>query len=278
MALSVITGLMGAGKSHQAMKYIIAPAYKAGRTIKTNIKGIKEDELIKYCLEDGTVKEEDLGKLIVFADSSINSKDFYPFLTEEDNKEVINEEDSEIKSGDVLVVDEAFQFFGDNVSKEVMTFFTMHRHFTEKVSGLSIEICLLVQDHTLINRKIMRLAKNTYICKKLDFLGFSKSYTLKIYDGGKVQKQCLINTKTEKYDPKIFKLYDSYAGGKGKEKNLDKRANILNSWKTYVVIGFIIAIPFALYKAISIIKHPKGSAQIEQQQQEEVKTTSSTQQ
>ncbi|MBV5292431.1 MAG: hypothetical protein JZU58_08750 [Curvibacter lanceolatus] len=253
MALSVIAGIMASGKSHQAMKYIVAPNYKKGRTIRTNIKGINEEELIKYCLEDKSVKREDLGQIIIIPDNTINKDNFYPFLTEEDNKEIINDKDSYVKAGDVLVIDEAAQFFGE-IKQETLVFFTMHRHFTND-KNISCEICLLVQDVSLIHRKLMKLAKNTYLCKKLDFLGFSKSYSLKIYDGGTIKSQCLTNTKTERYDKKVFPTYSSYAKGTGKEINLDKRTNILNNWRTYVVAIFILAIPFSVYFVINNMKN-----------------------
>lgn len=254
MAISIITGLMGSGKSHQAVKYIIVPNYKEGRKILTNIKGINEEELKKYCLQDKSVKEEDLGTIVIIPDNIINKPNFYPFLTEEDNKEIIHDEQSFVKAGDVVVIDESAQFYSDNLSKETLIFFTMHRHFTNN-KGISCELCFLVQHHTLLNTKLVKLSKNVYICRKLDFLGFAKSYKLKIYDGGIVTKINLINTKTEKYDKNIFPIYSSYAKGTGKEINLDKRANILNNWKTYVVILFIIAIPFAIFKLISNIKN-----------------------
>ncbi|WP_304349393.1 zonular occludens toxin domain-containing protein [Comamonas testosteroni] len=275
MAISVITGLMGSGKSHQAVKYIIVPNYKKGRKILTNIKGINEEELRKYCLQDKSIKEEDLGKIIIITDNNINKENFYPYLTEENNKEIIHDEDSFVKSGDVVVIDEAAQFYSDNLSKETLVFFTMHRHFTNE-KHLSCELCFLVQDHSLLNRKLVKLCKNIYICKKLDFLGFAKSYTLKIYDGGTVRKQSLLNTKTEKYDKNIFPIYSSYAKGVGKEMNLDKRANILNNWKTWVVLGFVVALPFVIYKTFSTIKnHGKKEEQrlAELKQQSNIDTT-----
>lgn len=279
MAISVITGLMGSGKSHQAVKYIIIPNYKKGRKILTNIKGLKEEELRKYCLQDKSVKEEDLGEIVLINDNTINKTNFYPYLTEEDNKEIINDKDSFVKAGDVVVIDESAQFYSDNLSKETLIFFTMHRHFTND-KNLSCELCFLVQDYTLLNRKLIKLSKNIYVCKKLDFLGFSKSYTLKIYDGGTVRKQSLINTKTEYYDKKVFPIYSSYAKGAGKELNLDKRANILNNWKTWIVVLFILAVPFAIYKTFSILNNSgkKAEKAIEERKQQTVSSTSSNNQ
>lgn len=255
MSMVAITGLQGSGKSHQAIKYIIVPNFAAGRTIRTNIKGINLEALIEYCKKEyPSSLVEDFGKIITITDKDISQKNFYPTLEEVDNKEVMNDTDSIIKSGDVIVIDEAAQFYS-SVTEAMIVFFTMHRHFTDS-KGLSSEICFLVQDLSLISIKARKILKTTYVCKKLDVVGFSGRYFLGIYDGSRINSKYMINSKNEPYDKEIFKLYSSHAAGTGKEKKLDRRANIFSSWKAWILIAAVIIAPIFLIWTLWKFTHP----------------------
>lgn len=256
MAMVVITGLQGSGKSHQAMKYIILPNFIAGRIIRTNIKGINIEAIIEYCKKHyPKVKEDEYGKIIPITDKDINDKNFYPVLLEVDNKEVMDDTKSIIKSGEVVVIDEAAQFYG-TITDEQLVFFTMHRHFTD-TNGLSSEICLLVQDIQLLHTKVRKLTKTTYQCRKLDMLGFSSRYFLGIYDGGSIRKSHMINSRNESYDKEMFKLYNSHSVGKGKEQKLDKRANIFMTPKAWILISAVIIAPIFLFWSMWKFLHPE---------------------
>jgi zona occludens toxin len=264
MSLTLLTGQPGSGKSHQAVKYLIVPNYMQGRRILTNIKGLKEDVLIEYCTKlhekENAIKEKtglevaplNLGKIVPIFDKNITHPDFFPVLGEElvDGaiKETIDDSKSFVKSGDVVIVDEAGQWF-DSYKKTYLTFLTMHRHFTDE-NNKTMEICFLVQDHTFINRKYLKLVKYTYVCKKLDMLGKrgGNYYNLNIYPKTEIYEDSIIRSSKQAYDPEIFPIYESYAGGTGEEVALDKRINILMSWKTWVFLIALCYVPYAIYK------------------------------
>jgi zona occludens toxin len=268
MSISVIQGLPGSGKSHQAAKYILVPSFSSGRRILTNIKGINEQNLIEYCEDEhykkyeilkktgGQIPPPKFGQVILINDKNISDPNFFPVLHDVDNEEVIDDSKSFVKSGDVIIIDEAGQFY-DNLKKSDLTYFTMHRHFTDE-NGISTEICLLVQDRTLLNRNLLKLVQTTYHCKNLFMLGFSKKYSLSIYDGNRVSRASLTSKSTSTYDKKIFPIYSSYAGGKGKEVKLDNRINILKSWKLWIMVVPFVVLPYFIYVSLSSFFHQKS--------------------
>lgn len=261
MAMSVITGLQGSGKSHQAIKYFVITNYMKGRNIATNISGIKEQELIDYCINAHEEKYASmkasgkpipplkLGNLTLISDHQIKQPNFYPTISHVNNKEVIDDKNSVIKSGDVVIIDEAAKFY-DDFNKTDLEYFTMHRHFTDS-NGLSSEICFLVQDKNLINRKYLKIVKNVYVCKKLDMFGkkAAKFYSLKVYEGSSDRSPVIASSK-QAYDKKVFPIYESYAGGKGTEQKLDSRLSLLSNWKLW---AFLIALPIIIYLLYSVV-------------------------
>lgn len=278
MAAISILGLMGAGKGHQGVKYIIAPNFAKGRRVLTNIKGFNIDELKKYCMKVLGAKEEDLGELIIISDRDIRQScelslkelqeidlddpanaekltSFYPFLIEKDNKEIIVDKFSFVKAGDVVVIDEAGSFY-DKVSSYDLEFFRMHRHFTND-DGLSCELCFMFQTKEMVDRKFFKLMQQVYLCKKLRSLGLTNAYNLNIYDGSSMRKDTVIKNSQEFYDKKIFPIYSSYAKGKGKELNLDNRASIFKNPKFWIFIVFAVASAYASYWSLGNFFHPK---------------------
>lgn len=269
MAIISITGLMGSGKSHQAVKGIIVPNYAKGRRILTNIKGFNIEELDKYCIEVLKKKKEELGKIIIINDRDIRTTceltlkelehvdiddpentekltSFYPYILDVNNKEVIVDKFSIVKAGDVVVIDEAGSFY-KKVSEYDMEFFRMHRHFTND-DGVSCELCFMFQTKAMVHRDFFNLNFQVYQCKKLASLGLNNFYNLNIYDGSSMKPDTRITNEKAKYDKKIFPIYSSYAKGKGKEVKLDSRGALFTSPKFIIfVVVFVAVIVFAFY-------------------------------
>lgn len=255
MSILGIVGLPGSGKSHQAM-IILVENYANGRNIKTNLKGLKLDKIKEYCIKKfPKCNPDEFGTIEIFEDYSIEKTNFFPTLTSEDNKEVIHDKDSIIKSGDVVIIDEAGKCYGDPLKKEALDYFIMHRHFTDK-NNLESEILLMVQDISLITAKLKKLIKNTYLCRKLDGVGFAGYYYLGIFTGGTIRASNRINDMKKAYDKDIFELYESQSGGKGKESKLDSRANVFKNPKMIALIIAIIIAPILLVYTLWSFFHP----------------------
>lgn len=298
MAIISITGLMGSGKSHQAVKGIIVPNYCKGRRILTNIKGFNIEELDRYCIEVLKKKKEDLGKVIIINDRDIRTTceltlkeleqvdiddpenaerltSFYPYILDVNNTEVVVDKFSVVKAGDVVVIDEAGSFY-KKVSEYDMEFFRMHRHFTND-DGLSCELCFMFQTKAMVHRDFFNLNFQVYQCKKLASLGLNNVYNLNIYDGSSMSRDTRITNEKAKYDKNIFPIYSSYAKGKGKEIKLDNRGALFTSPKFIgFVIMFVGVICFAVYATTSFFNPKKTKAPVSEQTTTQTMNSSSS--
>lgn len=247
MSILVLTGVPGSGKGHQAMKYFIVENFANGRHIKTNMSGLKLDKIREYCIKKyPNIDPEKFGTIEMFHQNDIEKDNFYPYLEYgQNNEEIIRDENSIIKGGDVLILDEAGKVYGNALKKPVLEYFTMHRHFVDK-NNYEAEIILMVQSLGLLTTKLKQLVKNTYECRKLDNVGMSGRYYLAVYSGGTNKKAARFIEKQEAYDTEIFTLYDSQSGGAGKENKVDKRINLLKSPKMIALGIAILVAPILL--------------------------------
>lgn len=77
MAISVYTGVMGSGKSYEAILNGVLPAVKSGRRVVTNISGMSEDKIKSYLTERGC-KPESLGSVLVVSNEAVLQPGFFP--------------------------------------------------------------------------------------------------------------------------------------------------------------------------------------------------------
>jgi zona occludens toxin len=282
-----VVGIQGSGKSHFVSKEIIPKNFSKGRRILTNIKGFNVEELRKYCIETLQAKPEDLGEVVVLRDKDIvlqpkikdmnelyqldpddpknfeKLKSFYPYILEDDNhNEVVIDKHSVVKSGDVVVIDEAGRFY-KKVSEYDMEYFRMHRHMTDK-NGDATELCFMMQTKRMVKGEFFDLMAIVYKCKKLGALGFSNRYSLQIFDGATMRRDTAIGMSVGKYDKKVFPIYSSYSGGKGNEKSLDTSASLLKQPKTIIILSLIIPVLWFSYHYITAFFHTKPKTEVKQ--------------
>lgn len=77
MAISVYTGVMGSGKSYEAVLNGVLPALKAGRRVVTNIAGMSNEKCRAFLVERGC-KEEELGTVVVVSNEDVVQPGFFP--------------------------------------------------------------------------------------------------------------------------------------------------------------------------------------------------------
>ena len=77
MAVSVYTGVMGSGKTYEAVKNGVIPAIKAGRRVVTNIAGVDSEKIRAYLIERGS-KPEDLGHVVHVTNDAVSQPGFFP--------------------------------------------------------------------------------------------------------------------------------------------------------------------------------------------------------
>jgi zona occludens toxin len=77
MAISVYTGVMGSGKSYEAVLNGVLPAMKAGRRVVTNISGLSDEKCRAYLVERGC-KADELGSVLVVTNEDVVQPGFFP--------------------------------------------------------------------------------------------------------------------------------------------------------------------------------------------------------
>lgn len=242
MAINNYTGLMGSGKSYEVVSTVILDAVASGRRVVTNIDGIQPDLIYDYLVEKRKIAPDKLGTIKAVKNDDVTLDNFFPDEEKPDETTIV-------QPGDLVAIDEVWRFWGTDVklSPNAMQFFRMHRHYTDKDTGLSCDIALMIQDTSSLHRKIREVVEMTTRTVKLKAVGMPKQYRIEIYEGNKVSKQTHIDTYVKKYNADIFPLYKSYGGTNGTEKPMDKRQNIFNNKKIY--IAAILVVVMCLFAA-----------------------------
>lgn len=253
MAINAYVGLQGSGKSFEVVSSPILDAISQGRRVVTNVAGINEDLIHEYLVNKRDVEIDRLGKVIHVENDRIMQPHFFP-------DEQMPEVDSVVKGGDLVAIDEAWRFWGtDNgkLSHEHMQFFRMHRHYTHPDTAVACDVVLMTQDISGLHRSVKNVIEFAFRMHKHKSLGLTKRYRVEIYEGWKLNSKTRIDDRQKKYDPEIFPLYQSYAGGKGMEKSIDSRQNILaNKTLWYYAGGVLVCILIGGYSTWKFF-HPK---------------------
>lgn len=235
MAINAYTGLMGSGKSFEVVSSVIVPAVLQGRRVVTNIDGINPEAIYRYCEEVKKTDSSTLGTVVGVTNDDVNKPGFFPDETKPDQASVV-------QPGDLVAVDECWQFWGNEhkISEEHMRFFRMHRHYTNPTTGVTCDLALMIQDLGTLNRKIRAVIELTTRTVKLKSIGAPTAYRIELYEGNKTTNKAKIDTFVKKYDKAIFPLYKSYAAGSGKEKPIDRRQNVLTNPRLWFLFGGVL--------------------------------------
>jgi zona occludens toxin len=218
---------MGSGKSYECVSTVIVDAVAAGRRVVTNVDGIDSDEVRIFAHEKTGKKLDQLGHVVHCTNDDVLKADFLPHGANVDTL---------VKGGDLVCIDEAWRFWGadSKIPNEHFIFFREHRHYVDPDTKTACDLALMVQDISDLHRKVKYVVEMTIRTTKLKSLGLNKTYRVEIWEGYKTLQRLKVKTEVKKYDPRIFALYSSYAGGSGKELVMDTRQNILNSKKLFL--------------------------------------------
>lgn len=304
MPMNAYTGATGAGKTYQVMEHLICKELAQGRSLVTNIEGIdvegiywyilckNRDEKEKITLPDGRSYERPkivcLGSLRHITDDQIEAAGdkFFPYIEHKNGEKVYNDSDSVVKNGEYCLFDEAANWWGEDckIPRRHAQFFREHRHFTNPVTHESCDIVFIVQDVAYLHRSLRRKGgiRYTFWIEKLDMVGLTKRYKMLMYRGATITPR----TKPERvehgsYKEEVYLLYDSYAKGKGKEKIMDARQNVLNNPKKWKFIGAVtlvfLIVSFFMVRSLYHFFHPKPAKQQEAKAQTNPQTPKASQ-
>lgn len=233
MPINVYTGLMGSGKTFECVSSVIVPAIAKGRRVVSNIENLQIELIRSYASEKYSVPLEKCGELVCVENETLTNDNFYPDGTDKE---------SIVHQGDMVCIDEAWQFYGSAIklNENSMNFFRMHRHYVHPETKVSCDIVLMVQSITDLNRSLKLVVEFTFIFTKMKAIGMNTRYRVDLYQGHKTPIRSRVSSELKKYDKKVFPLYSSYQGGKGNEVAIDRRTNIFNSKKIYVLLVVIL--------------------------------------
>lgn len=241
MAINVYCGLMGSGKSYEAVSSIIVPAIAAGRRVVSNIDGLNESAIHEYILSRGkkgkraALPADALGSIEHVPNERISQPGFFPDPEHSGGLEPV------VRAGDLVVIDEAWRFWPTSAkpSHEHMQFFRMHRHYAHEDTGVTSDLALLIQDISGLHPDLKRVVEMTVRTTKLKSLGLNRRYRVEIFEGYRLTRAAKTATYQKGYDKRVFPLYQSYGSGNARETAVDDRQNIFKGAKVWVLLALI---------------------------------------
>jgi zona occludens toxin len=233
MALNLYAGRPGSGKSYSVVEYVVIPALSKGRHVVTNIP--LESELLTQVF-GGRITQLPLDAL---DDETL--PDLFP-------------------PGAVCIIDECWNRWpsGQKVSaakKQDLHWLKEHRHRVD-TEGNAMQVILITQDAADIASWVRKLIAHTFVMNKLEELGSSKRFSIKVYKGcptgERIPKSLLIRDALGVYKPDIYQYYSSATQSEttsvGDEKSMDTRFNLWKSGSMITIVLFVLlAIPTGLY-------------------------------
>lgn len=247
MAITLIKGRPGAGKSYECVVHHILPSLKEGRKVVTNIP-LNIDHFV-LCLGEHV---RELVEVVPF--------DFdggHRYLSDPDDYKKYENWRNEKEQGVLFVLDECHLLFplsGRGKSQTALAerqieFFSGHRHW-------GFDFIFLTQSDRKINRLLREDIEICIEVRKNRAIG-DKSYRRYVFYYGDGKKSGLIEQDSREYEPKFYAFYKSHT----KSESGVTEANIKDMKKWHQHWG--IRIPFALIVigiilSVKLISHVLG--------------------
>lgn len=252
MAVHVITGVMGSGKSYEAVDQKILVALKDSKVrIVTNISGLSIPKIAAYL----SLPEEEVASRLIAVDYEAVMAPGFWYDPEE------GATDTTIQPGDLVVLDEVWRYFnrGIKIPPEVMRFFRMHRHYVGEETNTSCEIVLLNQSLRGLHADIKDIVEVQFVCRKLKALGRVNTYQVQIKEPGIRTPSAVI---TRNYNKDIFPLYSSYdSASSAVVETFDSRQSIFSRPAFKFGVPVVLALMAgSIYFAYDLVSSGFGGA------------------
>ncbi|WP_456479652.1 zonular occludens toxin domain-containing protein [Nautilia sp.] len=260
----LITGVPGSGKTYFSVNFIYEqlisknPKYqkiftninlnfkKCDKIKKDFVKPLVLDDLLKRIEKDYILSEK-------FKNNNLFTFEVYNFSPEtslnllkqmfKPKKKIITDYDSYVRGKlklfekyehSLIILDECHLYFTESTDPKMLRFLSYHRHF-------DIDMYLITQNKSLINRKYLAFVENMYIGINPSKRLFSKVFVYKLYASWKEYKSNYVGKEKLKFDKKIAELYNS--GSNKIQKTLVS--------KLLIPLFIALIILYFLYKGIT---------------------------
>lgn len=218
MALLIITGVPGAGKTLYAVQKYIIPELKNGGVVYTNIDGLSKSRISILFDIDIFQVEKNLRILD-------NPQYFY----------------KGIENNAMVVIDESQNIFSNRdwqstVNSECVAYVMEHRHHGHKLIFITPHI-------DSVDAGVRRCAEFTYKMKSFSAIGGTKTVRCAIFDQANVNKQPL-KIFTWRHDSDVYNCYNSYFNADVKEKKI--RHNYFNDPRLIIIL-IVVIVSFTMF-------------------------------
>lgn len=238
MALSLYVGPPGSGKTYEAIRSVALPAYRAGRTIVTNIKGVDPEYWQANCAPN---KGNELGTIQVVEDNFFKEDTSYPLLAKDKTVTA-----GAIPNGALVIIDEAYIVFPTSpkeaVTSRMVEWVRTHRHFVGE-EGIASDLVLISQDVMSIHPRIRSVSEFITAVRNLRFLGISSRYRLTVYTSWRMNAASILGQTFRRYDAKIFPFFKSFqTEGAAKVVLTDGSQRAIKPWHLVFVAACAVGI------------------------------------
>ncbi|MGC2854180.1 zonular occludens toxin domain-containing protein [Novispirillum sp. DQ9] len=237
MAGKLLIGKPGAGKSYTAVADEILPALRMGRLVITNLP----------------LQMDVLRQFVPNADALVHLRQsFGPefFGVWDQGGECWQGQDVSLTwrhpttkgMGPLLLVDEAHEHFPlKKTDQNVLFWFAKHRHagadficITQRTKKLHIDVRELCEFTVIVRRsQVVKLIKPKYL--------FKSTYVRLIYDGVEIGWNSQpLHKQIRYYDPKVYKLYQSFTMGGGEFKRKRPTGFQGLKWPALILAGALL--------------------------------------
>lgn len=233
MAITLILGKPGAGKSYEAVRYNILPMLEQGRMVVTNIP-LNLEAFRK-------INPEYITKIVTISPTLDNLR---PFSREKDFTDYHSFRNDK-GHGVFFVIDECHMSVPSatkSCDRGVLEWYAMHRHHCA-------DVLLITQSKHKVNRSVLALVSDTIILMNNGIFGSRGSYIRKV----KVDDMQVGQPVVRKYDKEYFAFYTTHTGGTGNEDKFGASKTIFHSW---IFKLLLLVIPVMIYCVYSLINNP----------------------
>lgn len=219
MAVIIITGSVGAGKSYTAVRDFVLDGLADGRRIVTNLVGVESDKIASV-FGWGKIR----GEMIATNGNAMMAEASWPKVS--DKGEIVTPGNL-IDGGDTVIVDECAILFERGKREPpnfIHRYLAVHRHLPGSAvsamligrSRVSGDVVFLAQELGHIPDSIRKLCSRWIRCRNMAFMakGMSGRYRIEVYGYAPQTERVADNplyTETRALDPRIFKCYQSHA-------------------------------------------------------------------
>lgn len=226
MAVTMMLGPPGSGKSYEATVFHVLPSLADGRLVITNLP-LNVDEFAKL--------NDDFPNLIELRGPVPGNP--RPFSKLDDYRSDWRHPETGV--GPLFVIDEChFCLPRGGTALDVEEWYSMHRHE-------GVDLILMTQSYGKVSKAICDIVQTAIVLRKNSNLGSRSSYRRETRDG--LTRANKLGVEVRRYKKQYFPLYQSYTKG-GKAEGAT--ADIKPLWRNWRFYGLALVVLYLAYQAL----------------------------